>query len=206
MSRNLAAGLLVLAMGSAAWAQEEVSLSRDPALTFMGGGEVEFIPKIPLPELGLRVGYLKERDADKGTWFAGVQIRYPLTDMFTLEGSIEFHTSDFADGEIEVITYPVQASVLIFPLPKTPMIAPYVVAGLGWYYTTVDFSGSLSAFDSQTESMFGAHIGFGAKMSLGGASTVSADLRYIFLEPNSDELKDEQFDTIQLVLSISFPF
>jgi len=204
MARNLAAGLLVLAMGSAAWAQE--SLVRDPALTFMGGGEVEFIPKIPLPELGARVGYLKERDADKGTWFAGVQVRYPITDMFTLEGSIEFHTSDFADGEIEVITYPVQASVLIFPLPKTPVVAPYIVAGLGWYYTTVDFSGSLSAFDSQTESMFGAHIGFGAKMSLGGASTVSADLRYIFLEPNSDELKDEQFDTIQLVLSISFPF
>jgi len=27
------------------------SLVRDPALTFMGGGEVEFIPKIPLPEI-----------------------------------------------------------------------------------------------------------------------------------------------------------
>jgi len=31
-------------------------------------------------------------------------------------------------------------------------------------------------------------------------------VRYIFLEPNSKDLKGEKFDTIQLVLSITFPF
>ena len=54
--------------------------------------------------------------------------------------------------------------------------------------------------------MFGAHLGFGARFALGGTATASADLRYIFLEPDEDALNDEDFDTIQLVLSLSFPF
>jgi hypothetical protein len=36
--------------------------------------------------------------------------------------------------------------------------------------------------------------------------TASADLRYLFLEPDEDALQDEDFDSIQLVLSLSFPF
>ena len=80
-----------------------------------------------------------------------------------------------------------------------------MLAGLGWYYTTTDFSGSMGGIESDTENIFGAHIGFGAKFALGGM-TASADLRYLFLEPDEDALQDEDFDSIQLVLSLSFPF
>lgn len=204
MARNLAAAAFVMAMGSAAWAQE-VKFS-EPQLNFMDAHPIEWAPKAFGPEFGLRAGYIKERDADDGTWFGGVQLRMPLTPMFSLEGSIEFHSSEFSDGEIEVVQYPVQASLLFFLMPDAPAVKPYLLGGLGWYYTTIDFSGSLSGVDSETDSMFGAHLGFGAQFSLGGSMTASADLRYIFLEPDDENLDDEDFDTIQLVLSLSFPF
>jgi len=206
MRRNLAALVMVAAMGSAASAQDPVL-----DLSLLGGaptaGETITLSKlIPMPEFGLRAGYLKQRDADDGTWFGGVQLRVPLTEVFTVEGSIEFHSSEFNDGDIEIIQYPVQATLLLFPMPSSTTISPYVLGGLGWYYTTVDFSGSLSGVDSETESIFGAHLGFGARVSLGGTTTLSADLRYIFLEPDDDQLEDEEFDTIQLALALSFPF
>lgn len=204
MTRNLAALAMVVAMGSTAWAQD--IKFQDPELNFREAGPVEWAPKAPVPEIGLRAGYVKPRDADDGTWFGGVQVRVPLAPMFAVEGSIEFHTEEFSDGDIEVVQYPVQATLLFFPMPDAPTVKPYLLAGLGWYYTTTDFSGSLSGVDSDTSSMFGAHLGFGAQFALGGSMTASADLRYIFLEPNDDALEDEDFDTIQLVLSLSFPF
>lgn len=205
MARNLAALMMVAAMGSAASAQDPVL-----DLSLLSGapkaGETITLPGIPMPEFGLRAGYLKQRDADDGVWFGGLQVRVPLTEVITIEGSIEFHSSEFNDGDIEVIQYPVQATLLLFPLPSSTTISPYLLGGLGWYYTTVDFSGSLSGVDSETESIFGAHLGFGARVGLGGTMTLSADLRYIFLEPDDDQLDDEEFDTIQLALALSFPF
>ena len=201
MARNLAAVAMVVAMGTTAWAQEEV---REPQVNFTDFEPVEWAPKAFGPEFGLRAGYIKPRDADDGTWFGGVQVRVPLTSVLAVEGSIEFHTSEFADGEIEVVQYPVQASLLVFIMPEAP-VCPYILGGLGWYYTTTDFSGSLSGIDSETDSLVGAHLGVGARFAL-GSMTASADLRYIFLEPDDDNLDDEDFDTVQLVLSLSFPF
>ena len=203
MARNLAAAAMVVVMGATAWAQE-VKFSGEPEVAYTTAGPVEWAPLGLGPEFGLRAGYIKPRDADDGTWFGGVQLRVPLGPVLTVEGSIEFHTSEFADGEIEVVQYPVQASLLVNLLPSSP-VCPYVLGGLGWYYTTIDFSGSLSSNDSETESIFGAHLGFGAKFKLGGM-TASADLRYLFLEPDDENLDDEDFDSIQLVLSLSFPF
>jgi hypothetical protein len=204
ITRNLAALVLAAAMGSVASAQDPVL---DLSLLWDAPKCADNITlsKVSGPEFGLRAGYIKPRDADDGTWFGGVQVRVPLTEMFALEGSIAFHTSEFADGEIEVVQWPVQATLLVFILPQAASVSPYLLGGLGWYYTTTEFSGSLSALDDDTESMFGAHIGFGARIGLGAASA-SADLRYIFLEPDGDRLEDEDFDAIQLVLSLSFPF
>lgn len=205
MARILGALILAVAMGSTAWAQEV--RFEEPKLAFTDTVP-ESLDSAPIllggPEFGLRAGYLKPRDADEGTWFGGVQLRAPFTSVLAIEGSIEVHSSEFSDGDIEIIQYPVQASLLVFLMPESP-VCPYVLGGLGWYYTTTEFSGSLDGIDSETESLFGAHLGVGARFSLGGA-TASADLRYIFLEPDEDALEDEDFDTIQIVLSLSFPF
>lgn len=204
MARFLAGLTLAVAMGSTAWAQEQEIKFEDPKLNFTEALPAEWAPKSFGPELGLRAGYIKARDAEEGTWFGGVQVRVPFTPVLAIEGSIELHSSEFENGDIEIIQWPVQASLLVFLMPSSP-VCPYVLGGLGWYYTTVDFSGSLDGVSSETDSAFGAHIGFGARFDLGGL-TASADLRYLFIEPNGDALEDEDFDSIQLVLSVSFPF
>jgi opacity protein-like surface antigen len=149
---------------------------------------------------GLRAGYVTARDADDGTWFGGIQVRVPLGSMFAVEGSIEFHATDYEDGDIELLQYPVHATFLWFILPNAE-ICPYLLAGVSWWYTVADFSGDLSSLDEESDSMFGAHLGGGVRLG-----NFSADLRYHFIEPNEDALEDEEFDSFQIVLSYSFGF
>ena len=203
LAGSLAAAMLV-AMGSTAWAQE-ISFDK-PTIGFMEAGPVEWAPKTLSPEFGIRAGYFKIRDADDGAWFGGAQVRFPLSEMFAVEGAIEFHAADFEDGEIEVVQYPLQASLLLFLMPQSAPISPYVLGGVGWYYTVVDFSGSLSGFDGETDHWFGGHIGAGARALVGHSMAASADVRYIFIEPDGHNLEDENFDTFQISLSLSFLF
>ena len=205
MTRNLTV-LFVLATAGSAWAQEsEIRFPefQDPVILFTGAAPAPLAADEAKMELGPRLGYVKHGDADEGTFMIGVQLRVPLGNMFAIEASIDFHSSEFEDGDVEVIQWPVQVSALWFVLPNSK-ITPYVLGGLGWYYTTIDFSGSLSGVDSDTDSMFGAHLGIGGRLSIGKNMSLSADLRFIFIEPNSDELEDEDFDTTQFTVSLGF--
>jgi hypothetical protein len=202
--RCLPAMALAVAMGSTAWAQDITF--NDPLLGFTSAGPVEAAPKALSPEFGIRAGYFKPRDADEAAWFGGVQVRLPLSEMFAVEGAFEVHAADFEDGTIEVVQYPLQASLLLFLAPQSSPISPYVLAGVGWYYTITDFSGSLSGVDGDTEHIFGGHLGLGARAILGSSIALSADVRYIFLEPNGDQLEDEDFDTFQIAFSLSYMF
>ena len=207
MTRNLAMAF-VLAMAGPAWAQDagvRMSDFQDLELNYVTADPAATAAGEPGMEWGIRVGLVRPADSDEGTWMAGLQVRFPLSPMFAIEGSIDFHSSEFSDGDIEVIQWPVQVSLLWFILPKAK-ITPYVLGGVGWYYTTTDFSGSLSGVDSDTESMFGAHLGIGARLSLGQSLSLNGDLRYIFIEPNGDALEDEDFDTIQFTVSLGFGF
>ena len=199
----------VLGMAGSAWAQEAETRNPDfstPVINYTVLDPAGAAADDGKLEWGLRLGYLKARDADEGTLMGGIQVRFPLGGgMFAIEGSIDVHASDYEDGDIEIIQWPVQVSLLWFILPKAK-ITPYVLGGLGWYYTTVDFTGSLEGIDSETDSMFGAHLGLGARLSLGQSMSLSGDLRYIFLEPNEDALDEEDFDTVEFVVSLGFSF
>ena len=210
MARIVVATILVLGLGSTAWAQD---LSLDPALMY-GEPVVEYTVADPaesvshlklLPEFGIRAGYVKARDADDGTWFGGVHIRIPLASSLAIEGSIEAHTNEFEDGDIEVIQYPVQVTLLLFLFPEWP-VTPYLLGGVGWYYTHVEFSGDLDGTDDETTHFFGGHLGFGVRLGVGGSAVLNGDVRYIFAEPNEDELDEEDFDSIEFVIALSFPF
>jgi hypothetical protein len=204
----MAAVAMIVGLASAARAQSQDVIFEEPNLAFSSAGpvELESAPRLHMsPELGLRAGYFKPRDADDGEWFGGVQLRLPLAPSLALEGSIELHSSDFADGDIEVIQYPVQATLLVFLFPEAP-VCPYLLGGLGWYYTRIEFSGFLEGLDDETDYFFGGHLGFGVRLGVGGSAALNADVRYIFAEPNEDALEDEEFDTLQFVLAVSFPF
>ena len=169
----------------------------------------------PVPEgqkdglsIGPVAGYLKARDADRGTWFGGVNLRMRFARIFAIEGSITAHTDSFQDGDIDVIQYPVQVSALLFPIPDSP-IEPYGVFGAGWYYTRYEFEGALSGLDDETDRDFAFHAGAGLQVELTPRFALFADFRWVFLdEPGVDNgnLDEEEFDFGMVTLGGSFSF
>jgi hypothetical protein len=78
--------------------------------------------------IGSMGGYLEAQDADRGTWFVGVQARLYFLKFLAAEASISFHQS-----------------ALVIPFPNASL-RPYLVAGLGWYYTSIEYSGVFGGF------------------------------------------------------------
>ncbi len=151
-------------------------------------------------------GYLTTRGADRGTWFGGIQARAHLSPVLAVEGSATFHQSLYSDGDIVVTQYPVQVTGLLYPFGETPF-RPYVLAGAGWYYTRTHYRGTLDLlYEDQTEHDFGAHFGAGAEALLGPRVTLDADVRYIFLNPTVDGVKERDFNYWQATAGLNFRF
>ena len=215
--------LCVGAWGLPAFAQEEplpLSLAADPGEEI--ARDVPDLPGMALAEpqekdreeekknefsLGPVAGYLRVRDADRGSWFGGVQARYRFLKFLGVEGSFTFRRDRFEDGDIVVTQYPVQVTGLVFPFPRSA-IEPYGLVGVGWYYTRVDFDDSLGGGD-ETDRLFGVHLGAGLQVELGPGFALFSDFRWIFLdEPSTDnsQLEEEEFDSWQVTLGGSFRF
>ena len=157
--------------------------------------------------IGPMGGYLKTRDADRGTWFGGVQARVRFLRVLAVEASISFHQNRYFDGDVVVTQYPVQLSALLLPLPHGPL-DPYVLAGGGWYYSRVDYDDSIGGGD-ETDRSFAVHVGAGANVWLSPRLSLFADFRWVFLdEPGVDNsnLRDEEFDYGQVTFGLNFGF
>jgi hypothetical protein len=151
--------------------------------------------------LGARAGFLKAKDADDGTWVVGAQLRWHVAAIFAFEASVEVHRDEFNDGDVEVFTIPVQLSAMLFiPLGG---FRPYVLAGVGWYFTETSFSGPLSNLDDDTDSVFGGHVGIGLELMLGRSFSINADFRYIFLD-EPDSFRDDDFDYWEFTIGLNF--
>jgi outer membrane protein W len=158
--------------------------------------------------LGLHLGYFKPKDADGGEVFYGIHLRLSLLKYFAAEASVDVARGDFADDDGKFTMIPVQISGLFFPFPDSAL-SPYVLAGAGWYYTQIDFSGTLAALKDERDHAFGVHLGAGAELRLGRQLMIHADVRYVFLdEPGLDksQLKDEEFDYWQVMIGGSLSF
>ena len=158
--------------------------------------------------LGPRVGYLKTRDADRGTWLVGVQARLRILKFLGVEGAVSYHQDEFLDGDVKLHTYPVELTGLLYPFPDLAFEL-YGLAGVGWYYTRYTFHGALSAADDETDSLFGVHVGAGAAIDLSRRASINADFRWIFLdEPGVDngDLDEEEFDRWQVTAGLNFGF
>jgi outer membrane protein W len=155
--------------------------------------------------LGPAGGYLRQKDADRGTWFGGVQARLHFAEMLAAEASITFHQNDYADGDVTVTQYPVQVTAMLYIIPKGPL-RPYVLGGVGWYYTRFDYEGAFAAIDDRTEHMFGWHLGAGAELMLGSRASLNVDARYIFLNPDTDQVIRREFNYWQITFGLNFFF
>lgn len=157
--------------------------------------------------IGPMGGFLKAREADRGTWFAGVQARLRFLRILAVEGAISFHQNEYADGDVVVTQYPVQVSVLLLPFPHGAF-DPYVLAGGGWYYSRIDYDDSIGGGDD-TDRMFGGHVGAGTNIRLSKHISLFGDFRWVFLdEPGVDNsnLRNEKFDYWHVTFGLSFGF
>jgi opacity protein-like surface antigen len=137
--------------------------------------------------LGARMSMIRG-DVSAGTSaerFTGGQIRARVSPRTAIELSADLRTKRSEDLTQRVRDLPVQASLVLYPVPTT--FAPYVLGGGGWYYRRVESLLGDEVLDSETTRKFGWHAGFGAELRLGRHAGVHADYRYTFLKFGSDE-------------------
>ena len=111
----------------------------------------------------------------KGSWKGGVQARMQLPLFFALEASVDYRRDSF--GATTARDYPVQVSALMYPLPKIIWVQPFLLAGGGWYHTTVDGPAGFTG----TQNRFGPHVGAGAEFTLSSHWFLDATYRFVWL-------------------------
>jgi opacity protein-like surface antigen len=111
--------------------------------------------------------------------FSGGQIRARVSPKASIEVSLDRRAQDSADLTQRVRDYPLQGSLLLFPVHST--FSPYVLGGAGWYTHVVDTMAAGKVLESTSTRKMGYHAGFGAEMKLGTHAGVHADYRYTML-------------------------
>lgn len=138
--------------------------------------------------LGGHAGYFKVKDDGEKQFYGGAHARLNLPLFFSIEGALDYRPTTSrtlsepfsgTDVDVDVTTYPITVSAMAYPVPLV-----YVLAGVGWYNTTVEFKDSSLTTGplSETSDNFGSHFGAGVEIPAGGSTSLCADVRYVFLD------------------------
>jgi opacity protein-like surface antigen len=120
---------------------------------------------------GGRATFYKPNDADHGLWSPGVDLRLHLNKAYAAEFSADFTHHSIGPTTINVI--PFQATILGYFYPDSKF-SPYLLVGLGWYYTRV------RDFNTHTDNRWGPHAGLGLSYLLGDRWTVDGSYRWLW--------------------------
>ncbi len=167
--------------------------------------------QVPTSYIGPQLGWQKASDADNAKLMVGGAFRAKLSSSFGIEGSINYRSEDYNNGAINVKSWPVMVTALIYPFPIV-----YGAIGAGWYNTSITYSSALQIFgaSNQTEQKFGWHFGGGLEIPLGMSMSnpgviLTADIRYVFLNydfqqiPGSQGIKNDfVYMTVGLLFSL----
>jgi len=150
------------------------------------------IPQVEIPffSVGGRATYFDPKEGED-RWFGGAQLRVHPSHYVAVEASADYRREEF-DGGTKTHTYPVQGSLLIYPIGTT-RLAPFILGGGGWYFTSVDGPGGFS----DTQHRFGGHVGGGLQLFITDHISVDSTYRHIWLErveSKSASLDDKKFD------------
>lgn len=109
-----------------------------------------------------------------------------------LEVAMDYRTGITGDLTERVKSYPIQASLLLYPVRAR--LAPYVLVGVGWYTQNVTrFSaptGTVVVTDETARKM-GYHAGFGGELRLHRRIGVFGDYRYTMVRFGETEEPSE---------------
>lgn len=111
--------------------------------------------------------------------FTGGQLRARVSPHTSVEVSLDRRSQDSADLTQRGVDYPLQGSLLVFPIRST--VSPYLLGGIGWYTHIVDTMAGGAVVDSTKTRKVGYHGGFGGEMKIGKHTGIHADYRYTFV-------------------------
>lgn len=140
--------------------------------------------------VGGRATYFDPKEGDD-KWFGGAQLRIHPSRYLAIEGSADYRREEF-DGGTKSHTYPVQGSLLIYPFGTT-RLAPFILGGGGWYFSTIDGPGGFS----DTQHRFGGHVGGGLQFFITDHFSIDSTYRHIWLErveSKNQNLEDKKFN------------
>lgn len=132
--------------------------------------------------LGPVIGYQKSRDADDGKILVGAALRMKLGSALGVEGSVGYREESYSNGAMTVKSWPVMVTGMVYPFP-----ALYGAIGAGWYNSTIDYDPArfpIGTVSSETKQRFGYHFGGGLEIPASTNLTLTADIRYVFLDYN----------------------
>lgn len=135
--------------------------------------------------IGPQLGWQKASSAEDGSFMYGAALRLKLSQAIGIEGSVNYRQEDYANGGLEVSSWPVMVTGLFYPIPVV-----YGAIGVGWYNTTFDYGDQLSLqnLEDNTTSNFGWHLGGGLEFPIGKNVLLTGDIRYIFLNYDFGDL------------------
>lgn len=144
--------------------------------------------------LGPNLGIQKAEDADESKYLVGATMRVRLMSALGAEGSINYRQEEFEGGAVEVKSWPVTVTGLLYPLPIL-----YGGVGAGWYNTTFDFNEVYNnlGYQDRTEQEFGWHLGTGLELPLGSSASVFGDVRWVFLDYEFENLPSAVIDDVE---------
>jgi opacity protein-like surface antigen len=111
--------------------------------------------------------------------FTGGQVRARVSPRTGVEVSLDMRSETNDAGTQRVKDYPLQASLLLFPISST--FSPFVLGGAGWYTHKLESLSNGTVTSSESTRKMGWHAGFGAELLIGRHAGVHGDYRYTFL-------------------------
>jgi opacity protein-like surface antigen len=151
--------------------------------------------------LGARIGVASAYDSDDEAFDIGAQLRVRILDWLGAEASIDVQSKQsYEHNDIDVFILPIQFSALFYP-PLDWVVKPYGVAGVGFYYYDVTYSGALAAKKDKSDFRPGFHLGFGIEYAVTPSISVNSDLRFLFINGSAS---GNDFDYFQLTFGVNF--
>jgi hypothetical protein len=132
--------------------------------------------------LGARLSIV-QGDPGRGvepTRYPGGYLRARLSPKTALEISLDYRSRLAPDLAERVRDRPIQGSLVMYLLRA--VVAPYLVAGVGWYTQHVDrLDGARAVVSTTTTRTMGYHAGVGGELRLGAHAAIHLDYRYTFI-------------------------
>jgi hypothetical protein len=116
------------------------------------------------------------------TRLAGGFLRFKASKHLSLEVSMDYRSTTNPTETARVRTTPIQVSALFYPVRTA--IAPYLLAGVGWYKHRAEALSDGKAVLTANTSEFGYHTGLGGELMLGRHASFFVDYRYVWVDVN----------------------